>query len=169
MERPVGGPARSRPLGWLLPPFLFDTRQHWVAYLLKAWLLAFLPSVALGAIVTTLAPAAPAPEFGGTGPGIYLLVVLFAPAAETLLLVPPLLLLRRLFGDSAALAGSALLWALLHSWAAPIWGFVVWWPFLVFSAIVLAWRQRSLAAGILIAAAVHALQNAVAGLGLLLG
>ena len=169
METPYERPAPGRPLGWLLPPFLFDTRQPWVAYLLKAWLLAFLPSVALGAIITTLAPAAPAPEFGGTGLGVYLLVVLFAPAAETLLLVPPLLLLRRLFGDTAAIVGSAMLWALLHSWAAPIWGLVVWWPFLVFSTIVLAWRRRSLATGMLTAAAIHALQNAIAGLGLLAG
>ena len=169
MEKHGEGLAPPRPLGGLLPSFLFDTGQPKAAYLLKAWLMAFVPSVILAMIVTAVAPAAPAPEFGGTGIGIYLLVVLFAPAAETLLLVPPLLLLRRFLGDSAALVGSALLWALLHSWAAPTWGLVVWWPFLVFSAIVLAWRERSLATGILMAASAHALQNAVGGLGLLLG
>lgn len=169
MEKPHGALARRQPHRRLLPSFLFDTGQPKTVYVLKAWLLTFLPSLVLGAVVTGLAPGAQTPEFGGTGIGVYLLLVLFAPVTETLLMVPPLLLLNRLFGETAAILGSALLWGLLHSAAVPIWGLIIWWPFLIFSAIIMAWRQRSLATGMVLVIAVHALQNGVAGLGLLLG
>lgn len=169
MEKPHGALATRQPHLRLLPSFLFDTEQPKTVYVLKAWLLCLLPSMALGAIVTGLAPGAPTPEFGGTGIAVYLMVALFAPVVETFILVPPLLLMRRFLGDTAAVVGSALLWGLLHSSAVPIWGLIIWWPFLIFSTIILAWRCQSLATGMVLVIAVHALQNGVAGIGLLVG
>ena len=169
MEKPHGALAPAQPHRRLLPSFLFDTEQPKTFYVLKTWLLTFIPSIVLGAVITGLAPAAPMPEFGGTGLAVYLLLILFAPVVETFIMVPPLLLLNRLFGETAAVVGSALLWGLLHSWAVPIWGLIVWWPFLIFSTIILAWRRISLATGMVLTIAVHALQNGVAGFGLLVG
>jgi hypothetical protein len=115
-------------------------------------------------------PDAQMPVFPETGLWLYFLLVVFAPVAETLLMVPPLLLLNRFLGPAPAVAGSAILWGALHSLAAPSWGLVAWWPFFIFSAILLIWReQRSLTAGMLVVIVIHALQNGVAGLALLLG
>jgi hypothetical protein len=46
-----------------------------------------------------------------------------------------------------------------HSLAAPAWGLVIWWPFLIFSTLFVVWRQRGFLAGVGVAAAAHALQN----------
>jgi hypothetical protein len=111
----------------------------------------------------------PAPDFGGTGPVVFAMLVLFAPVSETFIMVPPVLILNRLFGPAVAVIGSAALWALLHSLATPLWGAVVWWPFLIFSTILLVGRNRGLATGMVLVITVHAMQNAVAGLSLLFG
>jgi membrane protease YdiL (CAAX protease family) len=89
------------------------------------------------------------------------MLVVFAPVVETLIMVGPLLILNRLFGPSAAAALSAAGWGIAHSLQAPMWGLVIWWAFFVFSAIILAWRKKSLITGILIVMCVHAMQNAV--------
>ena len=43
--------------------------------------------------------------------------------------------------------------------AAPAWGLVIWWPFLIFSTLFVVWRERGFFAGVGVAAATHALQN----------
>jgi membrane protease YdiL (CAAX protease family) len=169
MEKSSGALAPRQPHRRLLPSFLFDTGHSKPAYVVKAWLLTLLPSLALAGLLQLVAPDAPQPDFGGTGIAIFLLLVLFAPVLETFLMMPPLLLLNRFFGEGPAIIGSGLLWGLAHSWAVAIWGLVVWWPFLVFSAIILAWRKRSLATGMVLVICIHALQNAVAGFSLLFG
>jgi hypothetical protein len=104
------------------------------------------------------------PQFEATGLTLMLLLVVVSPVLETLLMIPPLLILERLAGPRAAIVGNAILWGVLHSLAAPLWGLVVWWPFLILSAIFLAWRsERGLGTAILMTTAVHALQNAVVG------
>ncbi len=153
-----------------LPDFLADTGQAKLLYIAKAWLLVFIPSVALSAGVSLLVQKPAGPEFGATGLTLFLLLVVFAPVIETLLMIPPLLLIDRFAGPRAAIVGSAIFWGVLHSLAAPLWGLVVWWPFLILSAILLVWRrERGLWIAILMVTAVHALQNAVVGSTLFLG
>ena len=157
--------ARIRPL----PSFLFNPEQPKLLYILKAWLLVFVPSIALGLIVAQFASASSGPEFGVRGPKLLFMVTVFAPVLETLIMVPPLLLLDRLFGPRVAVILSALGWAVAHSLAAPIWGLVVWWPFLIMSIVMLVWRaERGLLVAIAMVIAIHALQNGVAGAALLL-
>lgn len=160
-------PDRPRGLGFL-PRFLFDTNQPEVAYVVKAWLLTLLPSMVIAGLVATAFKDAPSPDFGGTGPVVFAMLVLFAPVVETFLMVPPILILNRFFGPMPAVIGSALLWAGLHSSAVPTWGLVIWWPFLIFSTIIVVWRERDLAKAMVLVIAVHAMQNAVGGIGLLL-
>ncbi|HEV2079941.1 MAG TPA: CPBP family glutamic-type intramembrane protease [Allosphingosinicella sp.] len=154
-----------------LPPFVSDTTQPKALYILKGWLLTILPSIALAVLIsiisTAIAGGAQGPSFPQRGPLLAFLLVLFAPVVETLIMVPPLLLLNRLFGPTAAAILSAIGWAVAHSLQVPIWGFIIWWPFFVFSVILLVWREKSLLTGMLIVIAIHALQNAIPALLLL--
>jgi hypothetical protein len=162
-------PAPARPLHLrLLPSFIADTSQPKTAYVLKAWLLTLLPSMALAAAAAALFPDVQGPEFGPPGLLLLFLLVVFAPVLETLIMLPPLLLLNRLFGPADAAILSALGWGIAHSLQAPAWGLIIWWPFFVFSSILLAWREKSLITGIMLVVLIHAMQNAVPGT-LLLG
>ncbi len=163
--------AGERPLYQrLLPRFLADGGQNSLLYVVKGWLLTLLPSLGLALVIGAMFGVEQSgPEFGALGPLLAFLLVVFAPVTETLLMTPPLLLLNRLFGPSAAVALSAAGWGVLHSLAAPAWGLVVWWPFLVFSAVILIWRERSQTwRGMVLVMAIHALQNAVPTLALFL-
>ena len=80
-----------------------------------------------------------------------------------------LLVLLRLISPTAAVLVSSAAWGVAHSLAAPIWGLIVWWPFLVFSTVFLTWRSRSVLAALGMAAATHALHNLLPGLLLVLG
>lgn len=149
---------------WPLPSFLADTEQGKLRYILKAWLLVFVPSIALAFAIPMVANEAAGPEFEASGLTLMLLLVVFSPVVETLLMIPPLLVIDRLAGPRAAILFSAVLWAVLHSLAAPFWGLVVWWPFLILSAVFLVWRrEHGLTTAIVMTIAVHALQNAVVG------
>jgi hypothetical protein len=125
------------------------------------WATAFLPAVALGAVLTYLFPGAQTPQFPFQGAVAIFLLVIFAPVIETLIMGAVLLILLRLMSQSAAIMVSALGWAFFHSLEVPIWGFVIWWPFLVFSTLFVAWRGRSILAAFAIPATVHALNNLI--------
>jgi len=77
-------------------------------------------------------------------------------------MIPPLWALNRIAGAGPAAIGSALLWGVSHSLAVPVWGLVVWWPFLILSVALLTWRRRGLGTAVLLVAGIHAMQNAVA-------
>ena len=58
-----------------------------------------------------------------------------------------------------AVAVSAAGWGIAHSLQAPAWGLVIWWPFLIFSTLYLAWRPRGVAIALAVAATAHGLHN----------
>ena len=142
----------------LLPSPIREPRSAWRS-ILVGWLTTFLPSLVLGTIVTKLLPNVTQPQLPiSNWLGVFLMVV-FAPVTETLIMVAVLAVLLRLLPPTVAVIVSAIAWGIAHSLAAPSWGLVIWWPFLVFSTLYVTWRQRSLAAGILVPAATHAMQN----------
>lgn len=148
----------------VLPAFLFDETQPGWLYVIKGWLLTLLPSIMLGALVSSLVASSPGslPAFDLPPWLLFTGIVLFAPVTETLAMVPPLLLLNRLIGPAGAVLGSAALWGGLHSLSAPAWGLVAWWPFFVFSAVILFWRGRGrIWHGMVLVTCIHAMQNAV--------
>ena len=98
------------------------------------------------------------------GPGALLLLVVFAPLLETLIMAGFLSLLLRFMPPAAAILVSAAGWAIAHSLQAVGWGLVIWWPFLIFSTLYVVWRQRGFWAGVGVAATTHALQNLGPGL-----
>lgn len=164
-----------------LPRFLFEADGAAWRYILKAWPVTLLPSLALAALLSVATPEAVKPEFGsGGGLGVAALVaslVLIGPFLETLIMAAVLEILVRVVRPGVAVILSAVLWGLAHSFgglltgigAVPTWGLVVWWPFLILSIVYLTWRGHGRFKAILVATAIHGLQNAVGAAALVAG
>ena len=150
-------PLTPRLLAFLPKPLLEPRRP--VVAILTGWVTAFVPSIILAALVGLLLPKVAQPQFNVDGPTAVVLIVVFAPVMETLIMGSVLLVLLRLFSPAVAVLISALGWGVAHSLAAPAWGLVIWWPFLIFSTLFVSWRERSLAAAFVIPAIVHGLHN----------
>ena len=145
------------PFAYLPRPLLEPARPG--ISILVGWLTTFIPSILLGLIVTNLMPTAAQPQLALNTPAGLVLVAVVAPLLETLIMAGVLSLLLRFLPPSGAVLVSSAGWGIAHSLAAPVWGLVIWWPFLVFSVLYVTWRKRSLGAGIAVPAAVHCLQN----------
>ena len=145
------------PLSYL-PAAVRDPRSA-LAAILVGWPLALLPSLALSLLANLLFPQAAGPTFEGQGPQMFVLLTLFSPILETLIMAGVLGILLRMVSPTAAILASAAGWGIAHSLAAPSWGLVIWWPFLVFSTLFTVWRDRSLLLALAIPAVVHMLQN----------
>jgi hypothetical protein len=141
-----------------LPAALAEPR-HPLRAIAVGWLLACPVSLALAALANHVFPAAPPPDFGVIGPGTVALLVLFSPLVETLIMAAVLEVLLRIVRPAYAIVLSAIGWGIAHSYAAPSWGLVIWWPFLIFSTLYVTWRLRSAWAAIGVVFCVHALQN----------
>jgi membrane protease YdiL (CAAX protease family) len=160
----------ERPLSLrFLPRFLFRPEGSKFAWVLKAWLLVLLPSILLSVTVRVSVPSAQGPDLPLSGPVMVALVALVGPLLETLIMGVVLLLFTRFMASGPAVWLSSICWGVAHSWGAPTWGLVAWWPFLIFSTAFLTWRERGLGTAILIVTAIHALQNSFAVSLLLLG
>jgi membrane protease YdiL (CAAX protease family) len=166
------GPLPGRPTYLrLLPDFLFHADDDRARFVVKAWLLALVPSLLLSILVSLLAPNAQPVEIplrGNMLPLMILLLVVIGPLLETLMMTPVVLGVSRVAGAGPAVVANAVLWGILHSLQRPIWGLVVWWPFLVLSIALLTWRARGLGTAIVIVTCIHGLQNSVTAALLLL-
>ena len=153
-------PARTLdapPVGWL-PLALREPRRPLLAIAL-GWLFAFVPSLALSAAAQTLFPSLEGPDFPMSGTVALLMLVVFAPLGETLIMGGVLTLLLRFMAPVPAILTSAAGWGLAHSLQAPAWGLVIWWPFLIFSTLFVVWRGRGFWTAIGLVSLVHGLQN----------
>lgn len=149
-RRPAVGPRLST----ILP-----SPERPLRTILLAWPFVSLPAILLAAIVSTLFPTAPSPMFPGPALEMFLAVVVIAPVVETIVMAAVLELLVRRVSHLVAILLSAAGWATVHSLQAPTWGLVIWWPFLVFSALYMTWRSRDPDWALLVPMAVHALNN----------
>ena len=147
----------SGPLSYL--PEAVRVPRSALAAILVGWPLALLPSLLLSALSAALFPQAPGPAFEGGGASLFALLTLFSPIVETLIMAGVLALLLRVVNPTVAIFASSIGWGMAHSIAAPAWGLVIWWPFLVFSTLFTVWRERSLLLALAIPASVHMLQN----------
>lgn len=157
MPRDNGGHPAAGPLRYLPKPLL-EPRRPLIA-IATGWATAFIPSILLAWLVTTLMPPGSQPSFEVDGTLAVLMLVVFAPVLETLIMAGVLTVLLRFTAPATAVLLSAAGWGLAHSLMAPAWGLVIWWPFLIFSTLFVTWRQRSLLAALAMPAAVHALHN----------
>ena len=158
----AGAAGGSRP-AWTAPLSLLPTPLLEPSSLIRSiglgWLFAFVPSIVLGALIQLLVPGVQGPEFRLSGAEALGMLVLFAPILETLIMGGVLLLLLRFLPPTWAVLASAIGWGAAHSAAAPMWGLVIWWPFLVFSTLFVVWRSRSLALAFVVPMIVHGLHN----------
>ena len=141
-----------------LPSALAEPRKPLRA-IFAGWLFACPPSIVLAVIAAWLLPALERPSFEVAGPVSVALLVVFAPVVETLIMAAVLEVLMRFVRPGVAIILSSLGWGLAHSLAAPAWGLVIWWPFLIFSTLYVTWSRRSTLAALAIVTCVHALQN----------
>jgi membrane protease YdiL (CAAX protease family) len=160
--------AEWRPPISFLPRPLREPRRPVLA-LAVAWATAFLPSLPLGAAVSSILPRHALPVFPTVDWYVFFLIVVAAPLFETMIMGAALLLLRLFLSPTQAVLVSAVGWGILHSTAAPAWGLVIWWPFLIFSTVFLTWRSRSVLAAVAMAAATHTLHNLLPALLLVFG
>lgn len=152
----------------LLPKPIREPRRPFVAIAL-GWLMAFIPSIVLAALIGLVFPNASQPEFPVSPAMQIFLIVILSPVVETLMMGTALLVLLRFVNPAAAVMISSIGWGLFHSSLHPTWGLVIWWPFLIFSTLFVTWRSRSLLAAFAIPMAVHALQNLPPALALATG
>jgi hypothetical protein len=147
----------TAPLTWL-PRALLEPSNAFRS-IAVGWLLAFPASILLAAIVHVIAPDAKTPDFQISGLAAIGMLVLFSPIFETLIMGGILLVLLKFLSPTRAVIASAVAWGIAHSLAATVWGAIIWWPFLIFSTLFVAWRDRSLLLAFVMPAAVHGLQN----------
>jgi membrane protease YdiL (CAAX protease family) len=135
--------------------------------ILVGWPVTTVPALALAALVGLLLPSTAQPQFGPVDLSLFAQLVLVAPLIETLIMAAVLEVLVRLMPARPAVVVSAIGWGAAHSLIAPAWGLVIWWVFLILSALYVTWRRRSLALAIAIPFAVHALNNLLPAIALL--
>ena len=150
-------PLDAPPVGWL-PRALREPRRPLLA-IAVGWAITFFPSLALSTLAHQLFPTLATPDFPMKGVTALFLLVLFAPLGETLIMAGVLTLLLKLVRPVPAILISSAGWGIAHSLEAPAWGLIIWWPFLIFSTLFVAWRPRGFWIAVGLVAAVHALQN----------
>ncbi|MBT3346106.1 MAG: hypothetical protein HN712_10105 [Gemmatimonadetes bacterium] len=157
---------------------LFDTNLPPWRYVLRVWPLATLPTLGIATVLALVTQLFGYEElfdqnqwdFNIQSPALlFAEIVIGAPLLETMLMAPLLALLRKFVGRRWwVIGGSALVWAIMHSLSVPIWGVCIFWTFVIFSAAFEAWRPRGFWYAYFVTAGIHALNNALAGLGLLM-
>ena len=150
--------ARGGSLLNFLPSPVREPRRPALA-LIVAWLLTYPASILLAAVVSQLIPGVAQPQFNVSGHVALFLLVVFAPVIETLIMGGVLLVLLRFVSPGVAVLISSLGWGIAHSLGAPTWGLVIWWPFLIFSALFVTWRRRGLLPAFAMPAIAHGLHN----------
>lgn len=144
-----------------LPAPLREPRRAWLVLPL-CLVLTFLGAAAIAFLLNAVLPKLEQPDFGAfVGKG-YLTVFAMAvatPLVETLILAATCSILLRLVRPDLAILISAFGWAIAHSYQAPVWGLVIFWPFIIFSTLYIVWKQRSLLLGILMPFVAHFLHN----------
>jgi hypothetical protein len=167
--------SKAMSMSWRKPfktilHILRNTDQPVLSYVWQAWLIGFIPTIAIGTLVGLTMPDK-VPSIDGT-PGsmfykqspitIVLSAVVLGPWMETCLMWPILGILKRIIRKTLwVAAASALVWGVLHSTVAPAWGLGIAWPFFVFSLCFLEWSKISTGWAITATALVHMLHNAV--------
>jgi hypothetical protein len=119
-------------------------------------------AAAIAAVLALLFPRGEQPDFGifvGKGLMAVFALAVATPFVETLILAATCSLLLRFVRPELAVLVSSFGWAVAHSFQAPVWGLVIFWPFVIFSTLYVVWKQRSLLWGISMPFAAHFLHN----------
>ena len=147
-------------LGFLPAP-LREPRRAWLVLPL-CLVLTFFGAAAIAYVLNAMVPRLDQPDFSafiGKGLVTVFAVAVATPLVETLILAATCSILLRFVRPELAILISAFGWAVAHSYQAPVWGLVIFWPFIIFSTLYVVWKQRSLTLGILMPFAAHFLHN----------
>lgn len=140
---------------------LYNTDQKAYTYILRAFLISFIPSIIISVILTPLFPEG-GPEFQGNTLSLVISLIFVSPILETLLMWPIIKIIGLFTSKHKRTAIlSALIWAIFHSLLAPIWGFVIAWPFFVFSTAFIEWKKKSTLSAICVTTLIHMCQNSI--------
>ena len=123
------------------------------------WLASSIPALGLAALAGWLLPHAAAPNLPVGGVYSFLLVVVISPLLETMIMALAIEIGLLILPPIAVVLLSSMGWGIAHSLAAPAWGLVIWWPFLIFSTLYVTWRGKGRLGAIALVATVHALNN----------
>ena len=146
-----------------LPNLILEPRRPLLTILI-GWVLAAIPALLLAAAVQAVFPEAESPDFAVGGWLAVFLLAVFSPVVESLIMGAALVVLQKWLPAWVSILISAVGWGIMHALAAPAWGLVIWWPFLIFSTIFTVWRTRGFWAGVGMASAVHGLNNLIPAL-----
>lgn len=136
-----------------------DTQQPVFKYVLKAALISVIPSVLISSALHLALPNS-LPSTGTFAQPFVALAI--NPCMETLVMWPILSILSTLFSKPIhAALGSAAIWAMAHSILAPTLGWIIAWPFFVFSMVFVEWKKRSIAMALLVTALTHSVHNLI--------
>lgn len=161
-------------LPWKTIKFITDPEQGFLKYLVKSYLLAFIPAQVLALFISFM-------NIDGSNSDDYLLdqseqileivagFVFIAPIIETILMALFItaisLIIKNVYTVSFI---TALIAGLIHSLFIPFWGIHTFWPFFIFSMAFLTWRRISFIKGFLMANAIHLLYNIVPTIAIIL-
>ena len=161
-------------LPWKTIKFLTDPEQGFFKYLVKSYLLAFIPAQVLALFISFM-------NIDGSNSDDYLLdqseqileivaeFVFIAPIIETILMALFItaisLIIKNVYTVSFI---TALIAGLIHSLFIPFWGIHTFWPFFIFSMAFLTWRRISFIKGFFMANAIHLLYNIVPTIAIIL-
>ena len=161
-------------LPWKTIKFITDPEQGVFKYLVKSYLLAFIPVQVLALFISFM-------NIDGSNSDDYLLdqseqileivagFVFIAPIIETILMALFItaisLIIKNVYTVSFI---TALIAGLIHSLFIPFWGIHTFWPFFIFSMAFLTWRRISFIKGFLMANAIHLLYNIVPTIAIIL-
>ena len=151
-----------------LPTPLREPRRAWLVLPL-CWLLTLAGAALIAWILSAVLPRMEQPDFGfflGKGWLTIFALAVVTPLVETVILAATSSALLRFVRPESAIVLSSLGWAIAHSYQAPLWGLVIFWPFIIFTTLYVVWRQISVVAGILMAWAAHCLHNILSAVAL---
>lgn len=144
-----------------IPGFLREARRPWLV-LPVCWVLTLAGAALIATLLGEIFPQVEQPDFGflvGKGWLTVLAIAVITPLVETLILAVICSLLLRFLRAEWSIFLTALGWGVAHSYQAPVWGLVIFWPFIIFTTLYVVWRQRSVFAGIMMAWIAHFLHN----------
>ncbi|MHC4524607.1 MAG: CPBP family glutamic-type intramembrane protease [Planctomycetota bacterium] len=152
--------------------FLTDEPLKMKKYIFLMALISLIPSLLLSALLSVSGLFEDiGPDFDPRTPAfvLFLLVAVASPIIETLFMSFIIFVLSFFIKSRLPLAIlSTIIWACLHSLQSPAWGLVVWWPFFIFSCAYLTWRKMSWCKAMWVTICIHALQNFIPSIALII-
>ena len=141
---------------------LLDWQTPLERYVLRAWLIAFIPVFVVGLFLSAFLEGK-----SGRGASPFVAMVLLAPLVENLLMVGLLKLLSGIQSPAKKSLIVGVIFGVPHALAGLI-GIVTIWSFFVFSMTFLGRQQNGFVQAFFVSVAVHALHNLIPALALAL-